>query len=133
MEPGCPFPVGPRCLVASDGYGNAVSPARANGQCAYCRGEDECVIEGCSNIAQRGELCRPCAAKRAPGQLAYQGDWWTLRDLVVGVMRSVEMRGVKFGVEIVSGEKRIVGRDGTFVIVFNRSLWAPLPTNPEAT
>jgi hypothetical protein len=89
------------------------------------------VIEGCSNVAQRGELCRVCATTRAPGQLAYQGDWWTLRDLIVGVMRAAEMKGVKFGVELVRGEKRIVGRDGAFVIVFHRNLWAPLPSRPE--
>ncbi len=116
-------------LVEGDGHGNAISPALSNARCLYCRGEPECVIEGCSNIAQRGSLCRVCASKNAPGQLPAPsgGDWWAHRDVLVWLMRNPLLEGVAWKRE---GD-RIVGRKDALVISLKTQLWAPLPTNPE--
>jgi hypothetical protein len=115
-EPGCPFPV--------------ASLPDAEGRCMYCRGEAKCATKRCTNLQQRGGLCRLCANIAAPGETYFRDRWVPLQKAIVTVMRDPAMRGVTFGVELVNGEKRIVGRDGSFVIVFNRDLWA-LPTNPE--
>lgn len=130
IEPGCPFPVGSPVLTVGDGHGNAISPIMENARCMYCRAEPTCAL--CKNVAQRGRLCRVCASSRAPGQRPYAGDWWPLRDVVVALMRRPELKGVAWTVELRDGEKRIVGRDGAFEIVFRSKLWEPLPTNPEA-
>jgi hypothetical protein len=133
IEPGCPFDASP-----DGGHAYNTCPAHElvrtlppDGRCLYCRGEPRCRY--CSNVAQRGPLCRVCASSRAPGQVGYQGDLWRIRDLIVAFMRHPAFAGCKFGLEIIDGEKRIVGRDGAFMIVFRHQLWAPLPERPEET
>lgn len=113
-EPGCIFPAGPPDLVAGDGFGNAISPKLSNERCMYCRCEPKCD-RACSNVAQLGPLCRPCAAREHPGCVFYGGEWRTPEEAALAVVQSPELTGVEWSAR----EGQLIGRAGSYLIALH--------------